>query len=439
MIAPTNKGCTAYTASLPLKKNTPIAVNIKNPKLMTHRPLTFFFEGLLSISKKNRRIFCSDFLKTKWSNSKMKRLLTLALVVLSQCVEILCTEEDTNNWAVLVSTSKFWFNYRHAANTLSFYHAVKEFGVPDANILLMLADDVACNPRNQFPARVYNSGKKNLNLYDTEIEVDYRGLEVTANTFVRLLTDRLDADTPSSKRLHTNEKSNILIYVSGHGGEGFLKFQDTEELSDQDIADAIHEMKEKKRFNEMLFIADTCHAESLLLKVNTPGVLGISSARIDQDSYSFPAQKNIGVSVIDRFTYASLEFLRRNPFSKRPTIYQWFAHLRQSNLISTPVMNTKNYHRDVRNVLMSDFFGALVHVKPTNRVVSLSRHVASHDENNEQVFTLTPEIDGSSIVVLPMDTMMSFVEKVDRRVAILCCVVIALFSNYYLSSSFQSI
>ena len=366
----------------------------------------------------------------------MKRLLTLALVVfLSQCVEILCTEEDTNNWAVLVSTSKFWFNYRHAANTLSFYHAVKEFGVPDANILLMLGEDVACNPRNQFPARVYNSGKKSLNLYDTEIEVDYRGLEVTANTFVRLLTDRLDSDTPSSKRLHTNEKSNILIYVSGHGGEGFLKFQDTEELSDQDIADAIHEMKEKKRFNEMLFIADTCHAESLLLKVNTPGVLGISSARIDQDSYSFPPQRNIGVSVIDRFTYASLEFLRRNPFSKKPTIAQWFAHLRQSNLISTPVMNTKNYHRDVRNVLMSDFFGALVHVKPTNRVVSLSRHVVSHDENNrsnEQV--CTPEMDSSDAAFI-MGMMMSFLENVDRRVALLCCFVVAFVSKFYLSSS----
>ena len=91
----------------------------------------------------------------------MKRLLTLALVVfLSQCVEILCTEEDVNNWAVLVSTSKFWFNYRHAANTLSFYHAVKEFGIPDANILLMVADDVACNPRNKFQQEFITLGKR---------------------------------------------------------------------------------------------------------------------------------------------------------------------------------------------------------------------------------------------------------------------------------------
>ena len=360
-------------------------------------------------------------------------------MVMLLCKEqVVSTEEHTNNWAVLVSTSKFWFNYRHAANTLSFYHAVKEFGIPDANILLMLADDVACNPRNKFPARIYNSGKKNLNLYDTDIQVDYRGLEVTANTFVRLLTDRLDADTPSSKRLHTNEKSNILIYVSGHGGEGFLKFQDTEELSDQDIADAIYEMKEKKRFNEMLFIADTCHAESLLLKVNTPGVLGISSAKVDEDSYSFPAQKNIGVSVIDRFTYASLEFMRRNPITKKPTISQWFAHLRRSKLISTPVMNTINYQRDVRKVLMSDFFGALVNVKPTQRGVLLSRHTLENNSSSRSnIFTpitieTTRKLD-RDVVLWVERVMIEFLEKFDRRVALLGCVVMVSFFSAYLS------
>jgi glycosylphosphatidylinositol transamidase (GPIT) subunit GPI8 len=28
--------------------------------------------------------------------------------------------------------------------------AVKRFGIPDSNIILMLSDDMACNPRNIF-------------------------------------------------------------------------------------------------------------------------------------------------------------------------------------------------------------------------------------------------------------------------------------------------
>ena len=34
----------------------------------------------------------------------------------------------TNNWAILVDTSRFWFNYRHVANALSIYRSVKRLG-----------------------------------------------------------------------------------------------------------------------------------------------------------------------------------------------------------------------------------------------------------------------------------------------------------------------
>ena len=66
----------------------------------------------------------------------------------------------TNNWAVLVDTSRFWFNYRHVANVLSIYRSVKRLGIPDSNIILMVADDMACNPRNPRPATVFNNEVK---------------------------------------------------------------------------------------------------------------------------------------------------------------------------------------------------------------------------------------------------------------------------------------
>ena len=96
----------------------------------------------------------------------------------------------TNNWAVLVSTSRFWFNYRHMANVLSMYRTVKRLGIPDSQIILMLSDDIACNPRNAFPGTVFNNQDQGFDLYGNLIEVDYRGYEVTVENFVRLLTDR---------------------------------------------------------------------------------------------------------------------------------------------------------------------------------------------------------------------------------------------------------
>lgn len=52
----------------------------------------------------------------------------------------------------------------------------------------MLADDAACNARNSFPGAVYASSGRKLDLYGEGIEVDYRGYEVTVESFLRLLT-----------------------------------------------------------------------------------------------------------------------------------------------------------------------------------------------------------------------------------------------------------
>ena len=161
---------------------------------------------------------------------------------------LLAAAEHTSNWAVLVSTSRFWFNYRHLANVLSLYRTVKRLGIPDSQIILMLPDDMACNPRNAFPGTVYNNADRGLDLYGDNIEVDYRGYEVTVENFIRLLTDRVGDDMPRSKRLLTDDRSNILVYMTGHGGKEFLKFQDAEEISAFDLADAFAQMWEKKRY-----------------------------------------------------------------------------------------------------------------------------------------------------------------------------------------------
>lgn len=42
----------------------------------------------------------------------------------------------------------------------------------------MLADDMACNPRNPRAATVYNNAHHHINVYGDDVEVDYRGYEV---------------------------------------------------------------------------------------------------------------------------------------------------------------------------------------------------------------------------------------------------------------------
>ena len=49
--------------------------------------------------------------------------------------------------------------------------------------------------------------------------------------------------------------------MTGHGGDGFLKFQDAEEIVNKELADAFEQMWQKRRYHEILFIIDTCQGE----------------------------------------------------------------------------------------------------------------------------------------------------------------------------------
>lgn len=193
------------------------------------------------------------------------------------------------------------------------YRTVKRLGIPDSQIILMLADDVACNPRNGFPGAIYANSGRQLDLYgsgvDTKgaddeedqpeqdqaqegvkgvegVEVDYRGYEVNVENFLRVLTGtshkvivlssrpvlkmscvdagRLPPHMPPSKHLLTDSSSSIFIYLTGHGGDGFLKFQDNEEIGSKDLGDAIGQMWEKQRYVTFAF-RSCCDAYDLLL------------------------------------------------------------------------------------------------------------------------------------------------------------------------------
>jgi len=97
--------------------------------------------------------------------------VTASADVSSDRVDDFFQSGHTNNWAVLVDTSRFWFNYRHVANVLSIYRSVKRLGIPDSQIILMVADDMACNPRNPHPATVYNNANQQINVYGDDVEV----------------------------------------------------------------------------------------------------------------------------------------------------------------------------------------------------------------------------------------------------------------------------
>lgn len=166
-----------------------------------------------------------------------------------------------------------------------------------------------------------------------------------------------------SKQLLTNEGSNILVYLTGHGGDGFLKFQDSEEVTSQELADAVEQMWQKRRYNEIFFIIDTCQASSMFDKFYSPNILSVASSLVGEDSLSHHVDPAIGVYIIDRYTYYALAFLERVQPNSTKTLSEFLAVCPKRVCISTVGVRKDLFARDTKKVPITDFFGSVRHVE----------------------------------------------------------------------------
>lgn len=212
----------------------------------------------------------------------------------------------SNNWAVIVSSSRYLFNYRHTANALTMYHLLRQHGIDDDHILLFLSDSFACDPRNVYPAEIFAqpphsgdvNGHADMNLYGCSAQVDYAGSDVDVRRFLSVLQGRYDENTPPTRRLLSDENSNIIIYLAGHGAKSYFKFQDMEFLSSSDVSETLMMMHQQRRYGRVVFLADTCHAIALCEHVEAPNVVCLAASDAESESYSDQYESRLGVHLV---------------------------------------------------------------------------------------------------------------------------------------------
>eukprot|EP00980_Cylindrotheca_fusiformis_P028158 scaffold22583_cov106-Cylindrotheca_fusiformis.AAC.29 len=274
-----------------------------------------------------------------------------------------------NIHAVIVSSSRYWFNYRHAMNALAIYRILKDNGVPDSQIILMIADEYATNARNPFKNGLYANGVDNASWYNQDTEIDYRGADVTVKSF-------LDATVGAAPRsIQSDSDSNLLIYVSGHGGDQFFKFQDEEEVTSQDVANLLETLSERKRFKKALFIADTCQAFTLFDKVETNNVLALGTSLKGENAYAHHSDPVLGLSVIERWTHGFANQYARSSDPKTTLDQLMVRPFKGKTALGAHVGIKENSIR-FKDVLASDFFGTKNHQKQQQRRQSIKHQAA---------------------------------------------------------------
>ena len=106
---------------------------------------------------------------------------------------------------------------------------------------------------------------------------------------------------------------------------------------------------------------DTCQANTMYSRFYTPNIIATGSSEIDQSSYSHHADNDVGVAVIDRWTYYNLDFLESqvtSPASKL-TLGNLFDSYDESKIHSRPGVRWDLFPGGEagRERLVMDFFG----------------------------------------------------------------------------------
>lgn len=132
----------------------------------------------------------------------------------------------------------------------------------------------------------------------------------------------------------------------------------------------------------------------------SPNIIATGSSELDQSSYSHHADNDVGVAVIDRYTYYNLEFLEQNvrDLSSKNTLGDLFDSYTYEKIHSHAGVRYDLFpggEESARSRLVTDFFGNVQNVEVDGTknatleedLLALSKHIAElrrrEDERDE--------------------------------------------------------
>ena len=217
----------------------------------------------------------------------------------------------TDQYAVLVQGSTGFINYRHQADVLSVYQALRRGGFPDDHIILIIDGGIANDPQNPEPGiiRASLNGPDLLGGHDNlpATVVDYNSADLTAKDVTSILQG---VGGPGA---------NVLLYWSGHGRStghgGANEFCWRDAPSGQGFtASLLAETVRQMQFRKLCIAAEPCYGECVISAVEgIPGVLAMSGASAAEQSWADCWSNDAHVWLCDRFSQNLVTCLTDNP------------------------------------------------------------------------------------------------------------------------------
>merc|ERR1711865_615478 len=184
--------------------------------------------------------------------------LTALLVALYVC----CAYAD--NYTVIVVGSKGYANYRHHADGCHAYQIMKQNGIPESNIILMMQDDVANAEENPYPGKLFNkptaAGEPGVDVYKG-CKPTYTGEVVTAKLFLDVLQGK-SSDTAHTV-LKSTAKDSVFVNFADHGGVGIVEMPNGPMLKNTELVAALTAMHASNMYKKLVFYMEACESGSM--------------------------------------------------------------------------------------------------------------------------------------------------------------------------------
>ena len=227
----------------------------------------------------------------------------------------------TDQYAVLVQGSDGYINYRHQADVLSVYQALRRGGFPDDHIILIIDADMASSRANPQPGTVRTSptGPDLLSGADAlpKAEVDYDSNNLTARDVANILKGNQTSTTPVV--LPQSEGHNVLFYWSGHGRSrangGADEFVWRKDYAGEGFtANLLKETASQMQFRKLCIAAEPCYGECVIRGIEgINGVIAMSGANAAEQSWADHWSDDARIWMCDRFSLNLVTCLTDNP------------------------------------------------------------------------------------------------------------------------------
>lgn len=250
--------------------------------------------------------------------------------------------EMKDRWAVVISPSTTWSNYRHQADAFAMYQLLRHFGYDDDHIVLIVEDNLAYNDKNVFPGEIYVlSGGDNVRKHAV---VDYKFSNLTREDLCDIFLGKQSEHLPHV--IHSTDQSNVFFFWSGHGGSQSGPLWGNEDarfgFGVERLQNLVQTMYNEKKYRRFMLAIETCYSglwgEAI---TGIPDVIAITAANAYEPSKADVHDRQLGVFLSNAFARAFREAINANP---QISIHDLYTRLANSTTGShVTLYNEQNY------------------------------------------------------------------------------------------------